>query len=139
MMGYSLFICNFTVAGAAFLGRMRQKRIMRIMTFHTRFTGIMKHRDNLRKSGRAGRIVAVAKRAISALPRCVGYEFIGGLDMLRCRTMTHFARYTSVMRSFLEFRNIIMAINTCPGTGVFNLLRNYLTDRIGPVMAVSSE
>lgn len=139
MMGDSLFICNFTVACAAFLRRMRQQRIMRIMTFHTRFAGIMKHRYNLRKPGGAWRIVAMTKRAISALPRCVGCEFIGGLNVLRCGSVTHFAGYIPVVRSFFEFRDIIMAIHARATTGVFYLLRNYLTDRIGPVMAVFSE
>jgi hypothetical protein len=138
-MGYSLFVCNFTVAGAAFLGRMRQQRIMRIMTIHTCFAGIMKHRYNLRKPGGAGRIVAMTKRAISAPPRCFGCEFIGRIGMLRCRSMTDFARYVSVMRSFFEFRDIIMAINARAITGVLNFLGDYLIDRIGPVMAISSE
>ncbi len=139
MMGDSLFICNFTVASAAFLRRMRQKRIMRIMTFHTRFAGIMKHGDDLRKTGGAGRIVAVAKRAISTPSQCGGYEFIGRIDMFRCRAMTDFARYIPMVRSFLEFRDIIMAIQAGATTGIFYLLRSYLADRIGPVMAVFSE
>jgi hypothetical protein len=112
---------------------------MRIMTFHTRLAGIMKHGDNLRKPGGAGRIVTVAKRAIFTPSRCVGYEFIGRIDMLRCRAMTDFARYISVMRFFFEFRDIIMAIQARVTTGVFYFLRRYFADRIGSVMAVFSE
>ncbi len=139
MMGYSLLVCNFTVASTAFLRRVRQKRIMRIMTFHTSFAGIMKHGDNLRKPGGAGRIVTVAKRAISTPSRCVRYEFVRGIGMPRCGTMTNFARYISMMRFFFEFRDIIMAIHARATTGVFYFLRSYLADRIGPVMTVFSE
>lgn len=139
MMGYSLFVRNLTVAGAAFLGSVRQKRIMRIMAFHARFAGIMKHRNDLRKSRGAGGIVTVAKRAMSAPPRSLRCKFIGGLDMLCGGSVTYFAGYITVMRFFFKLGDIIMAINTRPVTGILDLLRYYLTHRIGPVMTVFSE
>lgn len=53
MMRDPLYVGNFTVAGAAFLRGMRQKRVMRIMAPHARFAGIMKLCDNLWESGRS--------------------------------------------------------------------------------------
>ncbi len=91
MMGNRFFRGNFPVAGAAFLRGMGQQRIVGIMTFHTDFARVMQKIQDLRKSGRARRVVLVAQKALIAIPRDVGSEFIGRLDMFRGRSVAHLA------------------------------------------------
>jgi hypothetical protein len=85
---------NFPMASAAIFGRMREKRIMGIMTGHTGPAGIMKFRNYLRKTGGARRIIAVTEDTKLAITRGGGNEFIRGTDMFDAGAMADLARQT---------------------------------------------
>ncbi len=139
MMRYSFQVSNLAVAGAALLRRVRQKRIVRVVAFHARFAGIMKHGDNLRESGRSGRIVTVTKGTISAFPWRAGNKFIRRLDMLRCRTMACLARNALMIGFLVKFIDLLVTVNTRLVAGIFYILVHHLVDGISSVMAISPE
>ena len=97
VMGDPLFRGDLPVAGAAFLGFVRQKRIVGIMAGHAGLTGIMKRGDNLGETGWARRVIAVAERTVPSPSGSDRFDLVRGIYMVDRRAVADFAGNISVI------------------------------------------
>src|SRR3970282_188844 len=98
VMGNEFFIGNTPVTSAAIFRSMRQSRIVGIMASHAGLAGIMHICQNLRKTRRPRRIIAVADGAIVPPAGCEKFVFIWRLNMHVTGAMAGLASYPPVER-----------------------------------------
>lgn len=132
----ALLIRNLAVAGAAILGRPGCYGVVRIMTTHARFAGIMQSRNNLRESGRARRVITVTDRAEVSFARRRGRKLVRRLDMLGGSPMTDLACQILVVGICFQLIDVFMAFDTGAITGVFDRMGRDLGGGIRPIVAI---
>ena len=104
------------------------------MTGHTGPSGIVLLRNNLRKTGGAGRVVAVAEWTKASPLRDIWFVFIRRIYMQSCRAMAYFASHSLVARLLFKLVRVRVAINAGFKAGISQLLRTNLVDYLGAIM-----
>jgi hypothetical protein len=139
VVGYPFLAGDLTMAGAALLGFVRQKGVMRIVARHASLSRVMILRDNLGEPGGSRRIVAVAERTISALSGGVGNEFIGRLNMPRRGAMAYLTRNIAVIRLLVKLMDLLVAVDASPVTPIAYLLSGNFVNGFRSVMPIGPE
>ena len=96
VMRQHLDVIYIAMTGRALRGSMRKLRIVRVMTRHARFAGIVSFRDNLRETRGTRSIIAVTQRTKITRLRFYGVIFKWIIHMLCGWPMTRFAGNAAV-------------------------------------------
>lgn len=130
---------DLTVARTAFLRSMRGFRSVGIVAANTGLQRVVSHRIDLRKAGRAGRIVAVAQRASGALPGGDKMNLHRRLDVSCRRSMAHLASHAVVPFGVVHLNDFVVAGGALLVPGVLQGKPGNFIHCRGPIMPELTE
>ena len=139
VMRHGLGSGDLAVARAALLRCVRGFRRMGIVAANTGLQRIVSHRIDLRKAGRAGRIVAVAQRASGALPGGNQMNLHRRLDVSCRRSMAHLTSYAVVPFGVVHLNDFVVAGGALLVSGVLQGEPGNFTNCRGPIMPELTE